>query len=190
MALTKLLATCHPRLRARTEARMDAALKARSSPDDILQEVYLEVVRQIRQFEDRGPGSFLNWVRVILDHKLVDAQRALHCQARDIDREVPAGLGGQADSYWNLLDRVYADSGTPSRVLRRQEALHALLGCLTELSEVHRQVIELRFLEGRSVSDVAAHLGKSEAAIVALSQRAFQALRKAMNQMGEFTRGV
>ena len=32
-ALAKLLAVCDPRLRARAEARMDAALRARRGPD-------------------------------------------------------------------------------------------------------------------------------------------------------------
>lgn len=188
LALAKLLARCHPRLRSWAEARMDAGTKARSDPDDILQEVYLDVARQIDRFEDRGPGSFLNWVRAILNQKLVDARRAAHCQARDVDREVPAA-GVTAESYWNLLDDLYAESGTPSRVVRRQEALDALLASFSELSEAHRRVIQLRFLEGLSVVETAARLNRSEAAVVALTKRALAALRESMDRLGEFTRG-
>ncbi|HUU99103.1 MAG TPA: sigma-70 family RNA polymerase sigma factor, partial [Phycisphaerae bacterium] len=88
------------------------------------------------------------------------------------------------------LDHIYADSGTPSRVARRQEALSALPMGLSDLSESHRQVIELRFLEGLSVAEVAARLGKSEAAVVALTKRALEALRQSMDRLGEFTHGV
>ncbi len=189
LALTKLLTTHHARLRARAEARMGAAMKAKTDPDDILQEVYLDVMRQIGQFKNRGPGSFLNWVYGILDHKLIDARRAAHYRVRDIDREVPLG-GAAADSYWNLLDNIYAESSTPSRVIRREEALSALVSCLTGLSEAHRQVIQLRFLDGLSVSEVATRLGKSEAAISALTQRALKALRRSLDQKGEFTRSM
>jgi RNA polymerase sigma-70 factor (ECF subfamily) len=189
LALAKLLAACHPRLRARAAARMDAAVKARLGPDDILQEVYLQVFRQVEGFEHRGPDSFLNWVYTILDHKLIDARRAAHRQVRDIDREVPAAAA-RSDSYWNLLERLQADSGTPSRLVRRQEALGAVVTCVADLPETYREVIRLRFLEGLPVEEVAARLGKSKAAVVALSKRALDALRSSMDRMGEFTRGV
>jgi RNA polymerase sigma-70 factor (ECF subfamily) len=169
---------------------MDPAIKARGGPDDILQEVYLRVFRQIGQFQDRGPDSFLNWVYTILDRKLIDIRRAERRQVRDVAREARAGAGADSSSYWNLLDQLHADSGTPSRVVRREEALGALLTCITDLSEAHHQVIQLRFLEGLSVAEVAQRLGKSEAAVVALTRRALDALRASMDRMGEFTRGV
>lgn len=189
LALAKLLTTYHPHLRSRAAAGMDAATKARIGPDDVLQEVYLAVARRIREFEDRGPGSFLKWVHAILNNKLIDARRAAHCQARDAGREVRA-QGADDDSHWNLLDGLYAESGTPSRVVRREEALGALVTCLDGLSDAHRQVIQLRFLEGCPVGEVAARMGKSDAAVVALSKRALEALRKAMDRRGEFTRGA
>lgn len=188
LALAKVLTAYHPRLRARAAAQMDAALAARSGPDDVLQEVYLDVARQIGRFENRGSDSFLSWMYAILNHKLVDVRRAVHAQARDPQREV-AAYGGSADSYWSLLDRVYAESGTPSRVARREEALGALSSSISNLSELHRRVIQLRFLEGLSVDEVAARLGKSAAAVVALSKRALAALRANMDRQGEFTRG-
>ena len=190
LALAKLLAAYHPWFRKQVESRMNAAMKARLDPDDIVQETYMDVARQIGELEDHGPGSFVNWVHAILSQRLADALRAAHCQARDINREVPAAMGSGSSSYMNLLDQVYADPGTPSRVVRRDEAFSALLGSLSELSEAHRQVIQLRFLEGLSVADVAAHLGKSEAAVVALTKRALEALRQSMDRLGEFTHGV
>jgi len=189
-ALAKLLAAHHPHLRARAETRMDPAIKARGGPEDILQEVYLRVFRQIGQFEDRGPNSFLNWIYTILDHTLVDARRAARRQVRDVEREVAAGAAADSSSYWSLLDQLQTDSGTPSRVVRRDEALGALLTCLARLSADQEQVLRLRFLEGLSVGETAGRLGKSEDAVVALTRRALDALRAAMDRLGEFTRGV
>ena len=59
-----------------------------------------------------------------------------------------------------------------------------------ESCQPHRQVIQLRFLEGLSVDEVATRLGKTNAAVVALSKRALEALRRSMDQLGEFTRGL
>lgn len=190
VALATLLAAYHPQLRARAEARLDAAMRGRTGPEDILQEVYVEVFQQMERFEDRGPGSFLSWVFTILDHKLIDVQRAAHRQIRDVGREVPAQGMAASDSYCNLLDYVYADSQTPSRAVRREEAVGALLACLTGLPETQRQVLQLRFLEGRSVAEVAGRLGKSEAAVAVLCHRAVKALRAAMDNLGEFTAGA
>jgi RNA polymerase sigma-70 factor (ECF subfamily) len=187
-ALAKLLAAHHPALRARAEFLMDPAIKTRISPDDLLQEVYLDVARRIDRFEDRGPDSFLNWMQAILNQKLVDARRAAHRQVRDIDREV-AVTGAATDSHWNLLDNLYADSGTPSRAVRREEALSAMLTCIDELSGSHREVIQLRYLEGLSVAEAGRRLGKSEAAVAALTKRALTALHESMDRLGEFTRG-
>jgi RNA polymerase sigma-70 factor (ECF subfamily) len=186
LALAKLLAMYHPMLAQRVAGRLEPSLRARLSPDDVLQEVYLQVFRQVSGFEARAPQSFLNWVLTILDHKLVDLHRSAHREQRDIDRESPA-VGGATNSYWNLLDHVYRDSTTPSRVVRRDEAISALAACIGELSAAHRQIIELRFLTGMSVAEIAQRLGKSEDAVVALTQRALKALRDAMTARGEHT---
>ncbi len=188
MALAKLLTTCHPQLRSRALAGMDDIMRSKSGPDDILQEVYIDVAKQIVNFENRGPGAFHSWLYAILGHKLTDARRAAYSQKRDARREVrPAATAD--DSRWNLLDNLYAESGTPSRVIRREEALGALLSCVTNLSEAHRQVIQLRFLNGLSVEETARQMGKTSGAIVALSKRALEALRHSMDQLGEFTHG-
>jgi RNA polymerase sigma-70 factor (ECF subfamily) len=187
-ALAKLLAMHDPALRSRAEARMDPAIKAKVSADDILQEVYIDVARRIDRFEDRGPGSFLNWLHGILSQKLIDAHRAAHRKIRDINREVVVG-GFAADSYWNLLEQLYTESGTPSRMVRKEEALGALMSSLSGLSEAHQQVLRLRYLEGLSVTETAQQMGRTEAAVRGLTERATEALRKAMERLGDFTHG-
>ncbi len=189
LAVAKLLASYHPVLRARAAERLDPALKSRFEPEDILQQVYLRVVREAHRFEARGPDSFLNWVITILDNRLIDAQRTASAKVRDVAREEPVAGAVGGDSYWNLLDQVYADASTPSRVVRRDEAIGALLGCLSALPDAHRKLIELRCLQELPVSDVAARLAKTEAAVVTGLKRALDALRKSMEHLGDFTRG-
>jgi len=187
LALAKLLALHHPRLMARAAGRMDADIRARTSPEDVLQEVYLQVFRQIDHFEARNPDSFLNWVITILDRKLIDARRAARRARRDVGREASAAAVRPSASHWDLLEHVYRDTGTPSRVVRHDEAVGALLACIAELLDSHRRVIELRFLEGLPVAEVAQELGKSEEAVVALTQRALKSLRESMDRLGTLT---
>jgi len=188
-ALTKLMAAFHPQLRRRAEARLAPSIKRDVDPDDILQEVYMDVARRFGRFENRGPAAFRNWLHAILDQKLVDAQRFAHRQKRDAARRAVSNEA-KSSSYFNLLERVYTESGRPSRIVRHNEALSALLASLNELSAPHRQVLELRFLEGLSVCETADRMRKTEAAVVALTKRALGALRQRMDQRGEFTRGV
>ncbi|MCK4659225.1 MAG: sigma-70 family RNA polymerase sigma factor [Phycisphaerae bacterium] len=187
-AAGKLLVTYYPLLRTRAAARMDRTVQAKHEPDDILQQVYLQVMRHLERFDGQTVDVFLNWVFTILDNELINAWRAAHRKRRDVNREQPID-GGDAASYWNLLDHVYADSDTPSHIIRKDEAFDALLACVAVLSDSHRRVIRLRFLEGLSVSETAARLYATKPAIVALTKRALDALRRSMDHLGEFTRG-
>jgi RNA polymerase sigma-70 factor (ECF subfamily) len=55
---------------------------------------------------------------------------------------------------------------------------HAMLFELVHrLPSVQRQVIELRFVEGRTLLEIAAALGKSEGAVKQLQKRALDTLR-------------
>lgn len=190
LAVSKLLAAYHAVLRARADARLDRSLRAKLEPEDILQEVYFQVVRQINRFEGRSPNSFFNWVLTILDNRLINARQALQRQRCDVAREIRPQAANKVETCWNLLDQLYADSVTPSRGVRREEAVDALLACMSHLSNSHRQVLQLRFLEEHSVDEVAKRLGKSKGAVVALTIRALAALRKSMDCLGEFTRGA
>ncbi len=189
LAVSKLLASIHPALRARAAGRMDLALRGKVEPEDVLQQVYLKVFNRLDRFEGSDPAAFFNWVATILDHELIDVQRAHHRRKRDVTREVaPAGQSPSA-SCFNLLDHLYADSVTPSRAVRRDEAVGALLACMAKLSEHHRQVLQLRFIESHPVASVAERLGVSRDVVVARTRAALAALRKAMDRIGEFTRG-
>jgi len=187
-AVSKLLALHHPALRAHLAARIDPSLRSRVEPEDILQQAYLAAYQNIDRFEDRGPNSFRNWMLTIIDNKLADARRALHRPLRDPIRGRSPHVLGATESCLNLLEQLYAHSATPSRIVRREEAIGALLACIARLPDTYRQVIERRFLKGQSVREVAGQLGKSETAVKKLTQRALVELRKLMEGLGEFTR--
>ena len=59
-----------------------------------------------------------------------------------------------------------------------------LVLALKELTEEQQQVILLRFIEGRSIKEVSAHLGKTLTGIKALQRRAINALRRQLEMEG------
>ncbi len=184
-SLQRLLVLYHPRLRARLLRQMDPGMKAKIEPEDILQQVYLEAYRAIGQFDYRGKDSFLRWLFTILDRKLIDEHRALHADRRDVRREMkPAATPPQDGSYVDLLQRLTSETGTPSRVIRQQEAIGALTACLAGLPEHYREVIRLRFLQGMPVSDVARRLRRTSGSIHMICHRALAELRQRFDELG------
>src|SRR5262245_37729544 len=164
---------------------MDPGMKAKIEPEDILQQVYLEAYRAIGQFDYRGKDSFLRWLFTILDRKLIDEHRALHAERRDVRREMkPAAAPGDGASYVDLLNRLCAESGSPSRVMRREEALGALTACMAALPEHYREVIRLRFLQGLPVSEVSRKLRRTAGSIHMICHRALTALRDQFDDLG------
>ncbi|MCK6483860.1 MAG: sigma-70 family RNA polymerase sigma factor [Phycisphaerae bacterium] len=184
-SIRRLLILYHPRLRARLVRQMDATLRGRLEPEDILQQVYFEAFRALPSFRYRGPNSFLRWLFTILDRKLIDEHRAVHADRRDVRREIhSAAQVSGATTYIDLLSRLKATSVTASQVVRREEALGVVTACLASLPEHYRQVLQMRFLQGMAVADVAESLGRSVGSIHMICHRALQQLRELVEQYG------
>jgi RNA polymerase sigma-70 factor (ECF subfamily) len=183
LATQRLLIAHHPRLRAVAERRMSQELRARIDPEDLLQQVYVEVVRRIVDFEYRGPGSFLRWLTTLLDSRIRDAQRFHHAGARDLSRELRPSGSAKEESRERILAYAAPDSTTPSRFASRQEREALLLSALAGLSPDHRRVLELRYIEGLRLARVAEEMGRSESAAQMLCARALKRLRASLRAL-------
>jgi RNA polymerase sigma-70 factor (ECF subfamily) len=75
---------------------------------------------------------------------------------------------------------MIAEQHDPDRDLDRSLTSDLLLQALAKLSELQRDVIVLRFVNGLPVTQVAQALHKSEDAVKALQRRALSALRKTL----------
>jgi RNA polymerase sigma-70 factor (subfamily 1) len=185
-ALQRLIVHYHTALRRTIETKTDAPLRPYLDPDDILQQAYISAFKAIeqRQFSIADGqrdivGSFYKWLEAIAISRLKDQERALRRQRRDVRREIRDRPDVTA-SYPGLAHRLAASESTPSRQIARAEAVAAVMSCLARLSDDQRTVVQLRFLEGRSVADVAAQLGKTESATHMLCHRALKSLRELM----------
>ncbi len=184
-AARRLLVLYHARLRARLLRQMDPVMRSKLEPEDILQQVYLEAFRALGQFTYQGKDSFLRWLYAILDRKLIDEHRAMRAERRDVRREAkPAPASANQTTYVDLMARVMADVGTPSRVVRKDEALGVISACVATLPEHYRDVIQMRFLEGRPVAEVAERLNRSIGSIHMICHRALRQLREDVERLG------
>lgn len=184
-ALQRLIVQYHAALRGIVTGALDGDLRRRIDPDDVLQQAYVAAFKGVASCRFDGPGAFYKWLETIALSQLEDLQRAERRAKRDAAREVRPVADATA-SYPDLVHHLASSDSTPSRQVARAEAVAAVMSCLARLNDEQRDVIRLRFLEGRPVADVAARLGKSEAAIHMLCHRGLKALRERMVSISQF----
>ncbi|MBP7748296.1 MAG: sigma-70 family RNA polymerase sigma factor [Phycisphaerae bacterium] len=189
-ALQRLILHYHAPLRGAVAAALPDEYAGRIDPDDVLQQAYVVAFQSLAGCRFDGPGGFYKWLEKIAISRLRDQQRALRRQKRDAAREVVATNGSPSASYPDLLNRLEGTEATPSRHVARNEAVAALMTCLARLGEEQRAVIRLRFLEGRSVAEVAERLGKTEGAVHMLCHRALKALREQLVSITHLLSGM
>lgn len=133
---------------------------AASEVDDMIAETYLRAYRSADRFRDEGRPAAAWLVTIarnlVASHHRTNARRA----AREPVNSGDSRLSGDVDEQ--LMDR----SGDAE-----------LLEALAELKPRQRRILELRFIEERSVTECAAELAVTEQGVRALTYRALQAMR-------------
>jgi RNA polymerase sigma factor (sigma-70 family) len=207
-ALQRLIVHYHEPLRAKVAAGIDAASARRLDAADVLQQAYVSAFKALsnqhrepaESINDRqkaasssphfgGPGGLYKWLEQIALNELKNQRRALGQQKRDIRREVHDPRDSRA-SYPDLVQRIAVSESTPSRRIARDEAIAAVMSSLARLSDEQRDVVRLRFLEGRTVRDVAEQLGKTDTAVHAACYRGLKSLRESMVSITRFLTGL
>jgi RNA polymerase sigma factor (sigma-70 family) len=143
-------------------------LRARgaSEPDDLVGEVFLQLVRDLARF-DGGEREFRTWVFTSVHHRLLDARR------RELRRPAvatPDGVLEHAGEVGDVEDEAMA-ALTIARV-------RDLLG---KLSPDQQDVLLLRLFGDLTVPEISAIVRKRPGAVKALLRRGLAALRRAIS---------
>ena len=184
-ALQRLIVHYHGPLRAVLERTQGGSTGRHFDADDVLQHTYIAAFRSIKDRSFDSPGHFYKWLEAIAGNKLRDLQRAARRRKRDAAR-VQQAPPGAPTSYPELIERLAASQSTPSRQLAKVEATAAVMSSLARLTEDQRQVVQLLFLEGRSVAQTAQLLSRSEPAVHMLTHRGLKELRKLMVSITDY----
>jgi RNA polymerase sigma-70 factor (ECF subfamily) len=127
----------------------------RHHAEDLTAEVFCEALARIRTFEWRG-APFLAWLLRIASRAVAD--------------------------HWNRLGRELGNrsmgtAGTAPDEIERSALVFQLVD---RLPEAQLRVIRMRFVEQKSIREIALELGRSEGAVKQLQLRAIQTLRAQM----------
>jgi len=129
---------------------------SRAEAEDVTSEVFEHAFANLKKFEWRGV-PFVAWLFRIAANALADRRRR---SSRDSFEPVP-----------DLPD------GRDAEGIERRALVFQLVA---RLPEVQRQVIEMRFVDQKSIREIAAALDRSEGAVKQLQLRALENLRKSM----------
>jgi RNA polymerase sigma-70 factor, ECF subfamily len=186
--LQRLLQAHTEHLRRFIAGQIPARFQALISSEDVLQEVWMEVFRKVDSFRNSGPNSFDRWLTTLARRRLADAIRRNGAEKRGGKRAHVGEFAGS--SYTGLLAHVASPERTPSGVLGEAEISIALQLALERLNHRRREVIRMRYLEGRSHADIAEAVGCSPEAVNGLLFHGLEDLRRMIGESWRFLSGV
>ena len=170
-ALAQLVTVHRDYLRRLVDLRIDAALRARVDPSDVIQETHMVITRRIDDFVRSRPTLFRLWLRQTALEQLIAARRRhLRAEKRSAYREV---LLSDASSLAIARKLI---SSSPSKAMQRKELARQVRAAIGELSELDREVLLLRHVEELTNIEVAKVLNIQTAAARKRHGRAFRRL--------------
>jgi RNA polymerase sigma-70 factor (ECF subfamily) len=183
-ALSALFAEHAPRLVRMVELRLDARLRRRLDPADVVQEAWLEVARRFARWSATESPPFRVWLRLTTSQALAQAQRRhFEAGARDVRLEVGDAASRPSVSAANAADAFVATATSPSQAAGRAELRARVLEALEQLDDVDREIVALRQFEGLTNEEAAAELAIEPAAASKRFARALVRLQPALKAL-------
>jgi RNA polymerase sigma-70 factor (ECF subfamily) len=171
-----VLERCRDYLCLLARLRLDARLRGKLDPSDVVQQTLLKAHEKIGQFRGQSRGELMAWLRQILANQLAENVRRFAAESRDLNRERTFQAGLEESSAC-LESWLIAGQSSPSQRVMREEQLLLLAQALTALPDDQRRALELHYLKGQPVAEVGQAMGRSRAAIVGLLFRGLKKLR-------------
>ena len=157
-AVRELLDTVGPVVYGYVHARVGGD---ESAAEDVVQETFVEAVRSAPSF--RGDAALSTWMCAIARRRL----------ARHFERE------RRQEVTRSGLQLVRPDEPVAAPTLEDRDEVVRALG---RLSPLHRQVLVLKYLDERSVEEIAQEMGRTPVQVQSLLQRAREGLRRQLGR--------
>jgi RNA polymerase sigma-70 factor (ECF subfamily) len=185
-ALGELLEYYRPYLMLLARLKTDRKLTAKLDDSDLVQETCLSAHRDFRQFRGTMEQEFTAWLREIMAHVAANVAREHRRQKRDV--RIERQLYDLLNQSSQMLERVLATTNSsPSVRAERRERAVLLANALDQLPAAYREVLVLRELEGKSLSDTAQAMGRTPNAVQKLWARALVQLRRQLQSSIEMS---
>jgi RNA polymerase sigma-70 factor (ECF subfamily) len=178
-ALGGALEACRTYLLLVANRELDPQLRAKGGASDLVQETFLDAQRDFAAFRGKTEDEWRAWLRQTLMHNLANfTRRYRHTDKRQLARESPLDAGPHSGGGTAQLP---ADVPSPSAEVILDERRHGLEAALMRLPADYRRVVQLRYREGRTFSEIAVEMDRSENAARKLWFRAIEQLQRELN---------
>ncbi len=139
----------------------------REDAEDVLQEVYIKVYRNLRDFDTSL--KFSSWIYRITRNHVISESRKRKLRAEQILSE--------DEDYQHFVSELSADSQTEKKLNR--EIINKIL---VELDGKYREVLILNFLEEKSYKEISDIIKKPMGTIATLLNRSKKKFKKEMDR--------
>ena len=159
--------------------RSGAQVLKRATLEDLYQETVAAAIASAGTFVFHDDRGFLAWISTI-------ARRVIARSVGDLRHEVrTTRIKGAESTGVGITESDLGHAGrTPLSSAARRERRVALRGAIDRLPDQHRRVVMLYKLEERSLSEVAALMGRTKGATCRLLARAVAKLRTLLEDDG------
>lgn len=179
-AVAELLARHRPYLALLARLNADRQLRPKLSDSDLVQDACLSAYRDFAKFRGASEAEFTAWLRAIMANVAMNHSRDLRRRRRDVRME--RQLYNLLSQSSVALERALADpNASPAQSADRRERAVLLAAALDRLPADHRDVLILRELEGKPLTEVAEAMNRTPNAIQKLWARALVNLRRELS---------
>ena len=151
----------------------------RAQAEDVLQEVYVNVLRAAGRF-DAAMSQPMTWLTSVARNRAIDSLRRRQTEPQTVSTTL-----GTDDDPDDMLQYQASDAPGPLELLARAGEAHALTACLGELSGEQQQSLALAFYQGLSHAEVAAHLRQPLGTVKSWLRRGLQALKTCLERAAQ-----
>ena len=150
-------------------------VRDRSATEDLTSEVFRKALANLDRFKWTG-APFGAWLLRIASNVIADRAKKA---AREPGTSPSVGAGSYEPSLTVGLMPGGAANSSKSQQIQLEDAERKawVIRKVDELPDDQRRVIKMRFAEEKTISEIAADLGRSEGAVKQLQFRALQTLR-------------
>jgi RNA polymerase sigma-70 factor (ECF subfamily) len=175
--LARIFDSHRDRLTRMVELRIDARLRARLDPSDVLQEAFLDVARDLDAYLAAPNLPPLLWLRLHVGRRLTTLHRQhLGTKMRDAGLEISLYRRALPEaSSAALASMLLGRHTSPTQAAQRAERLLRVQEALNSLDSIDREVLALRHFEQLGRAEAAQVLGITQEAG---AKRYFRALKR------------
>ena len=172
------------RLRRMVEFRMDARLRGRIDPADVLQEAFVEAAEHRADYVSQPETPVFLWLRGVVANKLRELHRHhLGTHMRDAGREASSRLRVRNDTSVAIVDTLSAGVQGPGTAAAGAEVRAKLHQALDSMDATDREVLALRHFEQLTNGEAALALGIEYRAAAKRYVRALKRLKDMLADM-------